>query len=248
VQRGARLVIAWGGDGTVNEVASALAFDEVPLGIIPSGSGNGLARELGVSRRPERAMADALAASPRPLDVGEINDRLFVNIAGLGVDAHVASQFNRPGNERRGLLTYVRITARTLMTYTPGDYRITTSNGARPDANEAVSTVQRSHAVLVTIANSAQFGNGACIGALLDDGLLDLVVVEERSRLATIAQLPKLFNSGVERIPGYSRQRIRQAIIESDRPMTFHVDGESVSAGTRLRVRVHPAALRVAVR
>jgi diacylglycerol kinase (ATP) len=239
VQRGARLVVAWGGDGTINEVASALAFDEVPLGIVPSGSGNGLARELGVSRRPERALADALAASPRPLDVGEINDRLFVNIAGLGVDAYVASQFNAPGNHRRGLLTYASITARTLMTYAPRDYRIT-----------SVDSVHRARAVLVTIANSAQFGNGACIapGALVDDGLLDLVVVEERSRLRTISQLPKLFNRGVERIPGYSRQRIRQANIESDQPMTFHVDGEAVSAGTRLRVRVHPAALRIAVR
>jgi diacylglycerol kinase (ATP) len=239
VQRGARLVVAWGGDGTINEVASALAFDEVPLGIIPSGSGNGLARELGVSKRPERALADALAALPRPMDIGEIDDRLFVNIAGIGVDAHVASQFNAPGNERRGLLTYARITARALLTYAPADYRITTGSG----------TVE-AHAVLVTVANSAQFGNGACIapGALLDDGLLDLVIVRERSRLGTVSQLLRLFNGGVERIPGYSRQQIRQASIECDRPMTFHVDGEPVVAGTKLRVRVHPAALRVAVR
>jgi diacylglycerol kinase family enzyme len=82
----------------------------------------------------------------------------------------------------------------------------------------------------------------------LDDGLLDLVVVQESSRLKTISQLPKLFTGKVERIPGYSRQRVRQATIESDRPMTFHVDGEPVSAGTKLRVRVHPAALRVAVK
>jgi len=89
VGRGARLVMAWGGDGTINEVASALAFDEIPLGIIPAGSGNGLARELGVHPRPERAIADALAAEPRPMDLGEIEGRLFANTAGAGFDAHI---------------------------------------------------------------------------------------------------------------------------------------------------------------
>jgi len=100
--RGARLVMAWGGDGTINEVASALAFQEVPLGIVPAGSGNGLARELGVATRPDRAIADALQAEPRPMDLGEVNDRLFVNVAGIGFDAYVAAEFDRRVNARRG--------------------------------------------------------------------------------------------------------------------------------------------------
>src|SRR5262245_8167678 len=106
VGRGARLVRAWGGDGTINEVASALAFDEVPLAIIPAGSGNGLARELGVHPRPERAIADALAAEPRPMDLGEIEGRLFANTAGVGLDAHIASRF--AASRRRGFLGYAR--------------------------------------------------------------------------------------------------------------------------------------------
>src|SRR5262245_41137420 len=84
VVRDARLVIAWGGDGTINEVARALAFKDVPLGIVAAGSGNGLARELGIDRRPRRAIADALAAEPRRIDVGELNERPFVNLAGIG--------------------------------------------------------------------------------------------------------------------------------------------------------------------
>src|SRR5881296_1381917 len=84
---GARLVVAWGGDGTVNEVASALAFGDVPLGIVPAGSGNGLARELHVSRRPEQAIAAALRAEARLIDVGEIEGQRFVNVAGIGFDA-----------------------------------------------------------------------------------------------------------------------------------------------------------------
>jgi diacylglycerol kinase (ATP) len=238
VKRGVRLVLAWGGDGTINEVASALAFDDVPLGIIPAGSGNGLARELGVNLRPERAIADALAAQPRPMDVGELDGHLFVNIAGIGLDAHVASRFSR--HHRRGLLGYATITAQTLATYVAKRYKITHEGEAGIEAR----------AVLVTIANSAQFGNGVRIapGARVDDGLLDLVVMEERSRVATLFQLPRLFNGTAHRVPGCSIRQIERVTIEADRPMMFHVDGEPIQGGTSLRVRVHPAALRVAVR
>jgi diacylglycerol kinase (ATP) len=238
VSRGVRLVIAWGGDGTINEVASALAFDEVPLGIVPAGSGNGLALELGIDRRPERAIADALRAEPRPMDVGEVDGRLFVNLAGIGFDSYVAAQFNAPRNARRGLLGYARITSRALFTYEPARYRLTFGD-ARADVR----------AVLVTIANSAQYGNNARIAphARVDDGQLDLVVVEERSRLRTVVSLPHLFRGTADRVPGCTITRITQGTIESDQPMTFHVDGETVHGGTRLRVRIHPAALRIAV-
>jgi len=237
VGRGARLVMAWGGDGTINEVASALAFDEVPLGIIPAGSGNGLARELGVHPRAERAIADALAAEPRPMDLGEIDGHLFANTAGAGFDAHISSRF--AASRRRGFLGYAGITARALTSYVPMTYRITTESG-RVEVR----------AVLVTIANSAQFGNGALIapGAKVDDGLLDLVVLAERSRLATVCQVPRLFNGTVGRIRGCTIRQIQRVTIEADHPMTFHVDGEPVIGGTRLAVRVHPGALRIAVR
>jgi diacylglycerol kinase (ATP) len=235
--RGARLVLVWGGDGTINEVASALAFSDVAVGIIPAGSGNGLARELGIDPRPKVAIADALSATPRSIDIGEIEGRYFVNIAGIGLDAHVASRFS--GARRRGFMGYAGLTARALATYVPSRYRIT-SGGAQIEVR----------AVLVTIANSAQFGNGARIapGALVDDGLLDLVVIEERSRLVTVCHLPRLFTGTVQRIPGCTLRRIREATIEADQPMTFHVDGEPVQGGTRLRARVHPGALRVAVK
>jgi YegS/Rv2252/BmrU family lipid kinase len=237
VHGGARLVLAWGGDGTINEVASVLAFGDVALGIIPAGSGNGLARELGVDPQPARAIVQALAATPRPMDVGDVDGRLFVNIAGIGVDAYVASRFSLA--RRRGFLGYIPITVRALATYVPTRYRMTSEG-----------TMVSARAILVTIANSAQFGNGARIapGARVDDGLLDLVVVEERSRLATLVQLPRLFNGTANRIRGCTMQRIREVTIEADEPMTFHVDGEPVVGGTKVTARVHPGALRVAVR
>lgn len=237
VRRGARLVLAWGGDGTINEVVSALAFDDVPLGIVPAGSGNGLARELGVHPRAERAIADALQAVPRPMDVGEIDGHLFANMAGIGFDAHIASRFATA--TRRGFIGYAGITARALTSYVPQHYRVTIGG---------VETAHR--AVLVTIANSAQFGNNARIapGARVDDGELDLVVFEERSRIATLCHVPRLFNGTVGRVPGCTIRRIRAVTIESEQPMAYHVDGEPVAGGTRLRARVHPGALMVAVR
>ncbi len=103
--RGARLVMAWGGDGTINEVASALAFDGTPLGIIPAGSGNGLARELGVNPRPERAIADALAAEPRPMDLGEIDGRIFATTAGVGSPTRRSSATGRSSRPAPGWMT-----------------------------------------------------------------------------------------------------------------------------------------------
>lgn len=235
-RRGASAVIAWGGDGTINEVASALAFGGVPLGIVPAGSGNGLARELGIDRRPEQALAAALRSTTRAIDVGEVDGHFFVNIAGFGLEAHVARQFNAPSNARRGFLGYAGITARALVNYVPMGYRITTGG-------ETVDV----RALIVTLANSAQYGNGARIapGALLDDGLLDLVVVQERSRLGTVVNLPRLFNGTVAAMPGCLMKAVREVTIETDEPLTYHLDGEPFQGSTRIHAKVHPSALHV---
>jgi diacylglycerol kinase family enzyme len=256
--RGARLVVAWGGDGTVNEVASELAFSDTPLAIVPSGSGNGLARELGVARQPRQALTEALTAAPRRIDAGELGGRLFFNVAGVGFDAHIASCFDRDAIHR-GLAQYLRISLRELLAYEPAIYRIrhngsaatreVVDHGNAGNVRGGESTSAR-RALLVTLANSSQFGNGACIapGACLDDGKLDLVVFEEVSRLATFRALPRLFTGHVTRARGFSVEQVVQATIEGEREMTFHVDGEPVADGTVLQARVHPAALLVRVR
>jgi YegS/Rv2252/BmrU family lipid kinase len=237
IARGDRLIIAWGGDGTLNEVGSAAAFSQTPIALVPTGSGNGLARTLGVSRTPERAIAEALRAVPRTIDAGELGGRLFFSVAGVGFDAHVAACFDRDLAGRRGLAAYVRISARELWGYRSESYRI--DNAAR-----------ERRALLVTFANSPQFGNGVRIApsARLDDGLLDLVVVEERSRFATICSLPYLLTGRIGRARGVSIEQIEHAAIEANHAMAFHVDGESVRGGTRLEARVRPAALKICVR
>jgi diacylglycerol kinase (ATP) len=240
VQRGARLVVAWGGDGTVNEVASALLFEQTPVGIVPAGSGNGLARALGISSRPELAIAGAVRGAPRSIDAGELGGRRFFSVAGIGFDAHVAACFDRDAAGRRGFVTYARITARELLRYRTSTYRIAYSGRQRTEP---------AHALLITFANSSQWGNGARIAprARVDDGRLDLVVFEETSRFHTIRGLPRVFTGSVERLRGVSMQQIESATVESDAPMMFHVDGEPVQGGTRVEARVHPGALSVAV-
>jgi diacylglycerol kinase family enzyme len=230
--------VAWGGDGTVNEIGSALAFHETALAIVPAGSGNGLARALAVRRDPRQAIADAVRAVPLAIDAGEIDGHLFFSLAGIGFDAHVARCFDREKAGGRGLAGYARIVARELVRYRSASYRIEQMPGSSRTA------------LLVTIANSSQFGNGARIApeARVDDGHLDLVVVEEVSRLRTILAVPRLFTGSIASQRGVSIRPIQSTTIECDSPMAYHVDGEPFDGSTRLAVSVKPGALRVSVR
>ena len=167
--RGVSTVLAWGGDGTVNEVASALAFRDAALAIIPSGSGNGLARELGIPLEPAGAFAVAFEGRELVIDAGELDGHLFFNIAGIGLDARVAHGFSAGGLRPARLCTVLEIAARELFTYNPEVHTIVTDGGSL-----------RERALLIAIANARQYGNGALIApwARVDDGQLDVVVIE----------------------------------------------------------------------
>ena len=238
LERGVRLVIAWGGDGTVNEIASELAFRDADLAIIPSGSGNGLARELRIPFDPGEAIAHALAAPARRIDCGELDGRLFVNVAGLGLDARVAHQFAARGVFRRGFLRYLEIASRELMRYQPEDHAIL-----------ADGLETRTPALLVAIANSRQYGNGAIIAprARLDDGRLDLVVVAHRPVWQTIRAVPALFRGRIADVPGVTMTQTERVEISSSRQTLYHVDGEPFVGGMHLTARAHRAALRVRI-
>lgn len=234
--RGARLVVAWGGDGTVNEVASALAFGPVPLGMVPGGSGNGLARDLGIPADPRCALEAAMRAAPRAIDAGELGGRFFANVGGIGFDAHIAAKFNDRANRRRGLIGYTLLVAGEFFRYA----------ACRYDIFEA-DTTHSHRALLIVLSNGTQFGNGIRIAhrARVDDGVLDLVVVEERSRLVSACNVPRLLAGSLDRASIWSSRRIERAAIASEAPMLFHVDGEPIHGGNRLEARVLPGALRV---
>jgi diacylglycerol kinase (ATP) len=234
--RGFSPIIAWGGDGTVNEVGSALAFRDSALGIVPAGSGNGLARELGISLEPMRALETAVRGTDRTIDIGELGGRLFLNLAGIGLDAAIALAFGQL--EGRGLRRYVRATMSTVLRYTPEVYQVMTDT--QPDAFDGA-------ALMVEFANGTQFGNGATIAprARLDDGLLDLVIVAPRGACRAVWGARRLFNGTIDRDPSVQTMTARRVTIDGQRPMCFHVDGEVVEGGTTLDAVLHPAALRV---
>ena len=231
-------LLAWGGDGTLNEVASAAAFRDAVVGIIPSGSGNGLARELGIPMQPRDAFAVALNGRERRIDTGEVDGRQFFNVCGVGLDARVAHQFATHTTTRRGFSRYLEITCRELFRYDPDEHTVVV-NGS----------LVRSRALMIAIANGRQYGNGALIApdAKPDDGQLDVVVIDDRPAWRALTQIPRVFLGQIGRVPGVTIVRGDEVAITSGRPMIFHVDGEPFAGGTTLRARVHRQALRVLV-
>jgi diacylglycerol kinase (ATP) len=235
-RRGVTLFVAWGGDGTVNEVGSALVESSASLAIVPSGSGNGLARELGIPLDPAMAFQAVFEGHSRLIDVGELDGRLFFNIAGLGLDAMVAHRFAEGGLERRGFVRYLELAAREIASFVPLEYAVTADGHSllvRP--------------LLIAIANARQYGNGALIapGAELDDGKLDLVVVDHRPAWRVLMQAPRLFSGNVMQVPGVSTTRASSVAISADTALVYHVDGEPYVGGLLVKASVHPLALRV---
>ena len=234
--RGFSPVVAWGGDGTVNEVASALMRRDAVMGIVPAGSGNGLARELGISLRPEEAIDTALRGRDRVIDVGELAGRPFVNLAGVGLPASVADLFARLSG--RGPAGYVLATARELLRYRSERYTVATRE----------RTLEQP-ALFIELANGRQYGNGAVVAphARLDDGRLDLVSVDPIGPARAAWGLWRLFNGTIDHHAYVHCSQVDRVTISADRPLRFHVDGEPVQGGCRLSATVHPAALRVRV-
>jgi YegS/Rv2252/BmrU family lipid kinase len=233
---GSRRIVAWGGDGTVNEVAGELVGTDASLGIVRAGSGNGLARELGIPRRPEAALRAALTGPEHVIDTGEIDGRLFLNVAGIGFDARMALAFNALGTERRGRWRYSTTVLRAVFAYRAARYRI-----------ELDGEALDSQALLLAIANLPQYGSRAVIApqAAPFDGLLDLVVVGDRGPLARAGLVPRLFDESIGKAAGVTTRTARKLVISSDGPIICHVDGEPFQAGHRLEAVVRPRSLRV---
>jgi len=236
LRRGVTTFVAWGGDGTVNEVGSALVGSDATLAIVPSGSGNGLARELGIPLEPAGAFQVVFEGRARLIDAGELDGHLFFNIAGIGLDARVAHRFAQGGLERRGLVRYLELAAREIASFTPQEYALTADGcdlNVRP--------------LLIAIANARQYGNGALIApeALLDDGKLDLVVVDYLPAWKVLMHAPKLFAGTVARVPGVSITKTSSLGIASDAALVYHVDGEPHVGGQCVNGRIHARALRV---
>jgi YegS/Rv2252/BmrU family lipid kinase len=240
VAAGADLVLAVGGDGTVNEVAQGLLGSSAALGIVPVGSGNGLARALRLPLRPELALAALESGARRLMDVGFLNGRPFLNVAGAGFDAVVGHSFHERGKRggRRGFLGYVRLCLLELRQYRSPRFTI-----------EVPSERLELGAFVLTFANGPQYGAGAVInpGAKLDDGRLEVVTFEAGPLWRTLATGSRMFLGGLVGSPGYRRLAGPAATVTAGAAVALHCDGDPAGAAARIEVQLRPRALEVVV-
>lgn len=237
VNQGCDTVIAMGGDGTVNEVAHALVGTPTALGILPSGSGDGLARGLRLPSSPESAMDIALSSSFTAIDVGTAGDRIFLNIAGIGFDAAVARVF--AGRSKRGAVGYVKSGVTLAWTYAAAHYEVNWHTGEGAETREG-------RKFLVAFANASTYGNGAVLApaASLQDGVLDVVLVDAGGPLQQFWRGRRLFWRSGSPAHGLERSRATRATIRGS-ALVCHVDGEVFETSGTIEVGVRPGALRV---
>lgn len=236
VQQGFQVVVAVGGDGTVNEVASALVHTDVALGIIPRGSGNGLARALEIPFSTADALEVIYQSGRKIIDIGKAADRYFCVVAGVGFDAQVSQAFDQ--SQLRGLMSYVWVIVKELKHYSPQACEMLV------DGKHVTC-----YPFLVTVANAPQYGNGAIIAphAKMDDGYFDLCVVKEMAFLQKLVAAPRLFLGNIDKHPGVCYYKMKQVEFLATPPIRYHVDGEPVRCDEPLRIEVLPQALKVIV-
>lgn len=234
VRDGYDLVVAAGGDGTVNEVANTLSGTGVPLGIIPLGSGNGLARSLGIPQDVGEAIRIIENNHIVRCDRGLVNGLPFYCTFGVGFDAAVSEKF--ASMKRRGRVTYVRSVLREFLNYKSQPYAI--SIGGK---------VITERAFLIAVCNASQYGNNAYIApqAKLSDGLLDLIVIHDGSPLSAVKVGVDLLTGFLDRNTRIETFRISSATITRLHPGPAHLDGEPMTLGRNLEIGCDPSALRV---
>ena len=233
---GSDRVVVWGGDGTLNEVAANLLDTGMRLGVVPGGSGNGLARGLGLPLHLRAAVQVAMLGRPRDIDTGLVNGRPFLNLAGIGFDAAVADRFNT-SNLRRGLMPYVTSILHEWRTVAPQRFRIRLDD-AVPIEIEAD---------LVVVCNGQQYGHGARVApeASFDDGLFDVVAVPRITALRIVGHGWRLFSGSLARVPGVFTGRARRVEVSQATALPIHLDGEVVNAETARTFEVRPRSLRI---
>jgi diacylglycerol kinase (ATP) len=243
-ERGCGRVIAVGGDGTVQAVVNGLlgAGRDVEMGVMPIGSGNDLARSLGLPTDMAAAWAVATGLATRRIDVararnGEGHERWFASAGGVGFDAQVAAAMASRRGWQAGRAGYLLTTLTELRRFKNQRVRLTMDG-----------EMLESRVLFVAIANGAYYGGGMRIapGAEADDGLLDLCVVGNISRLTAIREMPNLYRGTHVRNSAVSMHVARSLTVEGDAETRVHLDGEPFG-GLPLEVVLHPWALAVAV-
>ena len=234
VREKADIVVAIGGDGTINEVARSLVHSHTALGIIPCGSGNGLARHLHIPMDPKAAIDIINHGNRLCIDYGKINNIPFFCTCGVGFDAFVSLKFADSG--KRGLLTYLENTLHESLTYKPETYEIENEEGT-----------MKYQAFLIACGNASQYGNNAYITpqASLTDGLMDVTIMEPFTVLDVPSLSFQLFNKTIDQNSRIKTMRAKKIKIHRTHEGVLHFDGDPLMAGKELEIEIIPQGLFV---
>lgn len=234
VKQGVDIVVAIGGDGTVNEIARSLIHTSTALGIIPCGSGNGLARHLRIPMEPKSAIELINENYQLSIDYGKINNIPFFCTCGVGFDAFVSLKFADSG--KRGLLTYLENTLHESLTYQPETYELENEEG----------TV-KCNAFLIACGNASQYGNNAYIApqASLKDGMMDVTILEPFTVLDVPSLSFQLFNKTIDQNSRIKTIRTKKIKIHRTKPGVFHFDGDPMMGDENLEVEIISKGLNV---
>ncbi|MBX3254774.1 MAG: YegS/Rv2252/BmrU family lipid kinase [Chitinophagaceae bacterium] len=232
-------VVVAGGDGTISSVVNDLRDTGVNFGLIPCGSGNGLALCAGISKNPEKAIELLFTGKPAETDAFIINNDFSCMLSGLGFDAQVAHDFAK--QKERGLVTYVKQTYANFLKAKPYSFEIITQE----------STI-KTDAFFISIANSNQFGNSFTIApkASLNDGLLDIVVVQKMNKLQMLLSvLYQVLNGEVKERPykkdGVMYYQAPHVVINNPQNAPLHIDGDPKETALSFTIRIIPRAFRL---
>ena len=235
-QQGLAIVAAVGGDGTVNEVARGLLHSETALGIIPKGSGNGLARHLKIPLSIQGALRVLNNGHTSSIDSGSINGRSFFTTAGIGFDAYISSVF--AGNKKRGLKTYVELVLKEVRNYKHLPVKASI-NGRSFDTD----------CYVMAFANAAQYGNNAYIAPMADirDGLLDVCLVRQLDLLKAIDLSYCILTKQIAKASSAEYFKTAAIEVETEEPIMYHADGEFIGKATDFKVELDPLSLKVVI-
>ena len=230
-------VIAVGGDGTVNEVARGLLHTSTPMGIIPKGSGNGLARHLGISMKLDKALDQILSGSVITMDTFQMNDHLSLNVSGIGFDGHIANLFS--AGKRRGFWGYSKLVLKEYLSYREFDAILKLSD--HPNSEQK--------SFMIAIANSSQYGNNAKVAPIAS-------VMDQSLQLAIIKKVPaqRGFHFGYQMFTGklktgvdYQCQSFQKCTIHVPSPTAYHIDGEPFGHSTSFKIELLPSSLKMII-
>lgn len=235
-EEGVDVVVAIGGDGTINEIARSLVHTDTALGIVPCGSGNGLARHLHIPMDPKKALDILNDGCTDIIDYGKINESKFFCTCGVGFDAFVSLKFAHAG--KRGLLTYLEQTLQESLKYQPETYELETENG-----------ITNYKAFLIACGNASQYGNNAYIApqATLTDGLLDVTILEPFTMLDVPSLAFQLFNKTIDQNSRIKTFRCKKLCIRRTTPGVVHFDGDPMQTEANVDIELIEGGLHVVV-